>query len=347
MSELSDFRVVQDAAELGEPSATNGANGVNGTQSANGYNGTNGHNGANGRSGAHTNEPPARESAGAAEGFMVGAEVVPSGAAQSESSAIFLDMWQADLPQLRIGTASVSHPSAADARPAVAVAAPVRVYDPDARPPHLLRAMRFLFGLILLLGAWLATASVLMLGRGLTDGLPAGMDLPFQIGLYVLTALGSAWLALVALACLAAGPSPSRSRLRPAAGRGLRAPPARTFAASTRASLTDVPLASSISSRCCAGSLICADPCSSPRATCSRADSSASPAIVRARAISTRSRVQSGRLGASSGMGVSSKATVAARPGVRRNASMPSSGIAPRRAARECRGGCRAARGRR
>ncbi len=201
MSELSNFRVVQDAAELGGPSATNGANG---TQSANDYNGTNGHNGANGRNGAHTNEP-ARDSIDAAESLVVSAEAVSLGVASSESSAIPLDMWQAGLPQLRIGTASVSHPSAANARPVVAVAAPVRVYDPGARPPRLLRAVRFLFGLIFLLGAWLATASVLMLGGGLTDGLPAGMDLPLQIGLYVLTALGSAWLALVALACLAAG----------------------------------------------------------------------------------------------------------------------------------------------
>jgi hypothetical protein len=122
-----------------------------------------------------------------------------------ESNAPPLVTWEPDLPQLRIGHASVSSPSAADARSVVTIPAPVRAYDPEARPPRLLRAIRFICGLILLLGAWLAAIGVLLLGRGLTGGLPAGLDLPFQIGLYVLTALGVAWLALVALACLAAG----------------------------------------------------------------------------------------------------------------------------------------------
>lgn len=207
MSERSDFRIVQDAAELAEPSATNGANGASRAQRANGYSGTNGHhdaNGLDGRNSPNTNGP-ARESAGVGGGFAMSAEAVSLGVASSESVGFQNDMWQADLPQLRIGTASVSSPSATDARPVVAVAAPGRVYDPDARPPRLLRATRFLFGLILLLGAWLAAMCVLMLGSGLMDGPPTGMDLPFQIGIYVLTALGAAWVALVALACLAAG----------------------------------------------------------------------------------------------------------------------------------------------
>lgn len=211
MGELSDFRSVEDAAELAEQPATNGrhvTNGANGHSSAI-------HSAATpGARNGYSVSMPGQEASIEANGDVDAAGGVEfaksSGATQPELHIPHRDTWGPAIPSLRIGQvgaagsyASIEAPATL---PAVAVAAaPTHVYDPHARPPLALRPMRLVFGLVLLLSAWLATVGVLMLGRSLLAGLPEGMELPFQLGLYTLTALGALWLLVVALACLAAG----------------------------------------------------------------------------------------------------------------------------------------------
>lgn len=194
MSDLSDFRTVEDAAELAEQPVTNGMHPTNGRNGA-----TNGV-AAGGTYDAHAANALRRESS-----MPVDAEVVvPMGMAQSERRAPHHDTWGPDIPSLRIGQVGAAD-AAATSLPLQAIIPPPHAYDPGAGPPRALRPVRFVTGWVLLLGAWLATAGVLTLGRSLLAGVPGGMGMPFQFALYALTALGALWLVVVAMACLAAG----------------------------------------------------------------------------------------------------------------------------------------------
>lgn len=207
MSELSDFHTVEDAAELAEHPSSNGVHATN--------HATNGANGAahgivsngvyDGHSAHAFDQEAIAEVANADAHAVIGlSSGLSSGATQPELRVPSGDTWGPDLPSLRIGQVGAAGGEAAGSSSAIqARVAPMPVYDLSARPPRALRPTRLVAGLVLLLGAWLATVGALLLGRSVLTGLPDGMDLPFQIGLYILTALGALWLVVVALACLA------------------------------------------------------------------------------------------------------------------------------------------------
>jgi hypothetical protein len=121
-----------------------------------------------------------------------------------------VDTWGSHLPALRLTTVSASDddPVLDDpVRDEAGHAAPpssAPAYDPAAAPPHWLRPLRYLAGILLLAIAWAATAAVFALVGLLLGGFVQEPSLPVRLGLVVLTALGVAWLAIVALACVVA-----------------------------------------------------------------------------------------------------------------------------------------------
>jgi hypothetical protein len=124
------------------------------------------------------------------------------GAAQPHARREPLDSWGTNPPPLRLTHVGASaHDSAETPAPREPVY--------TRRAPRLLRFIRLVLGLALLGAAWAATAGVLMLGDMLLQGPPQdfGLSLHFalQLALYVLVALGTLWLAVVALGCTIAG----------------------------------------------------------------------------------------------------------------------------------------------
>ncbi len=92
-----------------------------------------------------------------------------------------------------------------DEAPSAAPPGPVPTPDdPDTAPLSWLRPVRCLVGILLLVLAWAATAAVFVLVGLLLGGFAQDSSLPERFGLYVLTAIGAAWLAIVALACVVA-----------------------------------------------------------------------------------------------------------------------------------------------
>jgi len=130
------------------------------------------------------------------------AAAVDLGAGEAPGAFAARDSWGPEIPALRL-----TQVGAAREPPEGAPAAIPPDYDSPA--PRLLRAIRALAGLALLLLAWGATTAALALGGSLPAGPPHGPGLSLGVvlglALYVLTALGAAWLAVVALACVVAG----------------------------------------------------------------------------------------------------------------------------------------------
>ena len=85
-----------------------------------------------------------------------------------------------------------------------AVRKPAVVYDTE-HPPRHLRLTRLSMGVALLAGAWAASLLVVALTESLLDVFPRQPSLTARFGLYLLGAIGLAWLAMVALALIIVG----------------------------------------------------------------------------------------------------------------------------------------------
>lgn len=116
-----------------------------------------------------------------------------------------VDTWGSHLPALRLTAVSASDDDPVRDEAGRAAAPPsAPAYNPAAAPPHWLRPLRYLAGILLLAIAWVAAVAVFVLVRLLLGGFAQEPSLPVRLGLVVLTALGVAWLAIVALACVVA-----------------------------------------------------------------------------------------------------------------------------------------------
>ncbi|HEU5343057.1 MAG TPA: hypothetical protein VFX31_05870 [Ktedonobacterales bacterium] len=81
---------------------------------------------------------------------------------------------------------------------------PAVVYDTE-HAPRRLRFTRLLMGIVLLGVAWAAALLVAELTESLMDVFPNQPSLTIRFGLYILGAIGLAWLAVVALALIVVG----------------------------------------------------------------------------------------------------------------------------------------------
>jgi hypothetical protein len=85
-----------------------------------------------------------------------------------------------------------------------AVRRPAIVYDTEHTPGYL-RLTRLAMGVALLAVAWAASLLVVALTESLVDVFPHQPSLTARFGLYILGAIGLAWLAMVALALIIVG----------------------------------------------------------------------------------------------------------------------------------------------
>lgn len=72
-------------------------------------------------------------------------------------------------------------------------------------PPPLLRLRRLLVGVVLLALAWAGVLLVVYIAMALINGFPAQPHLSIRLALYLLGALGTAWLAIMTLASIIVG----------------------------------------------------------------------------------------------------------------------------------------------
>ncbi len=168
MSEFSEYQVVDAPGDLGEPGGTNGAH----------------------------------------DGYADSVVTQPRHAVHADELSRDVpaptDTWGSHLPALRLSAVSASDDDPQrDEAPSAVPPGPVPT-DDLAAPPHWLRPARCLVGIVLLALAWAATVAVLVLARLLLGGFAQEPSLPMRLGLDLLTAMGAAWLAIVALACVVA-----------------------------------------------------------------------------------------------------------------------------------------------
>jgi hypothetical protein len=186
MSELSEYRVVDAADDPGGPGGSNGKNGVHPSSLA--------------------SRPGVAPRVGEAPSYTTSGTAPGAAALDEIGGRLPTDTWGANMPALRLAPVGVSDglegsgPRSASTLPP----SPTPAVDGPAGPPPWLRPVRAVAGVALLALAWAATVGVLALARVLLDGLPQSPDLVTSLALYLLVAIGAAWLAVVAIACVAA-----------------------------------------------------------------------------------------------------------------------------------------------
>jgi hypothetical protein len=172
MSEFSEHQVVDAPGSPRSPGSSGAANGMNGANT------------------------------GYANSVVAPSELAPHATEPPAELSALVDTWGSHLPALRLAAVNTNTSDDDSARDEAGPAAlpPVPAHDLVAAPPHWLRPVRWLVGILLLALAWAATVAVFVLVNLLLGGFAQEPSLPVRIGLDVLTAIGVAWFAIVALA---------------------------------------------------------------------------------------------------------------------------------------------------